>query len=873
MPSQGGQHGQRGQRGGRGHHGRRGRRGAPRWGHYRGRNDFYVGRVSLPPVEIQHFLPRKPDPNQRRCDLTSWKSPIDFFIPSVYRNPVLDAFSSEEGSDTCTTWRGLSSVGAEELFIWTNLYQTVLKQRIEFGDYSVDLSSIVGEMVERYEERPPAGFNWFMSAPNIYQRVEKFLSISTETPSLQVEEYEAPVVGKEYTLAPRVLSITDNPSDGFAREMIFSTSVDWMSFDASCNAFVGIVPSAPPRHIVVKAKVIEYLDEHVRLEHVVRARVKLRSRAGISANNYLAELFNVPVFNGKIVRNDAKPKKQVSFAEDLETDSLHSSPDHLRTFFNELAALTCDPTYDDSSEEPAFGTAPPCDAISSGDDTIAGPAVFLGRKALGGDSEDSTIRENSQDTAVSPGSDLKRHRLASVNSSGQLYSRFRHPHFESADAPCEDTKLRPDSGLDRMKSQNRGLDTRHRCARDSSCGGGGHKANRTGNKPRSILDDFDGNLHLEVALGLSDPKCDSGFHPPRAHRPTSLGFWNSFGSLSKCSDMDRPTQACESTAGSETGSQRSTLKVSSSQTVSNIEGMEGPWKNSYRWNWRGWEREIGVMKRSHTNKSGSDVSRESSGSSVPSSCLETGFGTRPHMREVLENHYRSDHEKDREAASAREFNLGGDILSPTSSSANTDTRSRKSSEESWIIEGNRTVFKEASNSANTSATLYDTVRYQFYNDYKMRTRQMSSPRHSKSSSGGVGLTSLFSNDSCHQEQAGKGPDVVKNIAFPPKSEDATPTAVGPDTLKGTPSHADLTPLDDEPDVGIIAAAVKDSLAVEIQGKDRREKAEIRKGILHHQVMELQRSERRRQFGSSNYDDVFLSSDGGSTDDKSSTGLK
>jgi hypothetical protein len=55
------------------------------------------------------------------------------------------------------------------------------------------------------------------------------------------------------------------------------------------------------------------------------------------------------------------------------------------------------------------------------------------------------------------------------------------------------------------------------------------------------------------------------------------------------------------------------------------------------------------------------------------------------------------------------------------------------------------------------------------------------------------------------------------------------------------------------------------LEAEIYDQDGREKAEIRKGILLHEVMELQRSERLRRFGSSNYDDIFWSSEGGSAD--------
>jgi hypothetical protein len=166
-----------------------------------------------------------------------------------------------------------------------------------------------------------------------------------ETPSLQIEELELPVVGQEYTLAPRGLITWDSLSDGFGRETVFSTSEDWLYFNASSDFFSGIVPFAPPRNIIVRAKIIEYLDERVRLEHVVRARVKLRARAGISTLSQVTELFTDPVVDRKIVDENPKSRKQVSFADEHETDSLHSSPDHLRSFFNELAALTCNPTH------------------------------------------------------------------------------------------------------------------------------------------------------------------------------------------------------------------------------------------------------------------------------------------------------------------------------------------------------------------------------------------------------------------------------------------------------------------------------------------------------------------------------------------------
>ena len=95
----------------------------------------------------------------------------------------------------------------------------------------------------------------------------------------QIEELEVPVEGQEYSLALRVLSRFERPSDGFARKTIFSTSVDLLAFDESCNVFSGILPFACPREIVLKATIIGHLDERVRLEHVIRSMLLLRIRA------------------------------------------------------------------------------------------------------------------------------------------------------------------------------------------------------------------------------------------------------------------------------------------------------------------------------------------------------------------------------------------------------------------------------------------------------------------------------------------------------------------------------------------------------------------------------------------------------------------
>jgi hypothetical protein len=151
---------------------------------------------------------------------------------------------------------------------------------------------------------------------------------------------------------------------------------------------------------------------------------------------------------------------------------------------------------------------------------------------------------------------------------------------------------------------------------------------------------------------------------------------------------------------------------------------------------------------------------------------------------------------------------------------------------------------------------------------------MSSARHLKSSSARAGLSSLFSSYSDHRELTGGSYDSAEVAELLSESENDDVIESGFQMYDGPASDASLSSGDeDEPDIGSITAAVKDSLAVEIQGQDGRERVEIRKGILHHQVMELQRSERQRQFGDSNYDGIFWSSEGGSLDDRLDNGIE
>ena len=225
------------------------------------------------------------------------------------------------------------------------------------------------------------------------------------------------------------------------------------------------------------------------------------------------------------------------------------------------------------------------------------------------------------------------------------------------------------------------------CARDNRCPGQ-HKADRTCKKPLSFSDNGDGDLDLEVALGL--PK-------------------------------DCPIQADESIAESGEDSQHGGSRISQrdpsesnvSETFFHKEGSEGLWKELYQSNWKSWELEICLIQGPYTGKSVSDLSRESLGAFAHPINPETCGEIKSQGQKVVRSLFREGIETDRDALKDRNTKIGQDLLSLKWSSATTQSRSRKSSEESWTIEDYHNILHEASNSVNKSPTLYDTVRNQF----------------------------------------------------------------------------------------------------------------------------------------------------------------
>jgi hypothetical protein len=849
-----------------------------RRGQCRGPNDFYVGRVSLPTPNLESILPWNLALEQCKQVLTSPKSSMDFFIPSVVQNSAIDSSGFEHQSETCTTWRCLSSVGAEELFIWTKIYRTVLAQRPN----RADLPTIAVEMVKRYEQGPPAGLDWFLSAPNIHLRVERFLSISMQTPSLQIEELEMPVVGLEYTLAPQLLNIPDDPSGDFAREIVLSTSADWLIFDASCHVFSGIVPSAPPRKILVKAKVIEYLDERVRIEHVIRASVNLKARSEVCAEEYFTEIFTKPTIDRETINENSKPRKQVSFADEHESDSLSSSPDRLRSFFNDLAALTRDPNHHERFQEPAMRERSHVGRKTLSNEPVATPGARLEANAAVEIFEKNTVSDTSHGTSARIANSPSHRHLASANSPGQLYLHLRQARAEQGELVYEETACPLDSGTSPNASRVDDHDARHSCAGDSSCGGN-PKTNRTWNKPISFLDDVDTSLNLEVALGLS-----SAAHVDdemlEDDCPTPLAFRNRFDSLSKRSNMDRPTQVCESIPGSEAesdqdlglpehaafGSKFCTTRANKQECFGGAQDLRN---DLYQWNWKGWEREIGIIKRRRNKNCKPELFKQNLKDDLPSTVDESGIEQQVAECKGHSKIYHSTKNGEAELE-GRSHTLPLQLPSPTLSYVTTSRSGMNSSNASWSTGNEIIVLDKATNSVNNSATLYDSVRSQFYKDYYMR--QMSSPRTSKPASARTALSSAFSRSSEHQmltenrrdhiekEDLGDSPSGVGNEDKSTSSFRNHDRPMSPNSLESVDEP--------KPDIGSIAAAVKKSLEADVQGQDGREEAEIRKGILHHQFMDLRKQEQRRDFGSSNYDDIFWGSDGVSVDDRLDSGM-
>jgi hypothetical protein len=802
--------------------------------------------------------------DQDWCYLTFPKSPLDFYLPKVVHTSPTGLFDRRGQSETFTTWRGLSSEGAEELFTWTNIYHAVIEQHTE----CVSLVSIVDEMVKQYERRPPMGLNWFLSAPNIYQRIERFLSISMATPGLRTEELEAPVVGQAYTLAPTLVGFSDNLSDDLAREVVFSTSEGWLVFDESCNVLSGIVPIAPPRTITVKAKIIEYLDERVRLEHVVRTRVDLKVRAAICAEKYLTKIFNDPPSDRKIVNENAKFRKQVSFADEHETASLHSSPDHLRSFFNELSAMTFDPTHE-STKGHTLRAQPLHNATLQAPGSVASLSAIPEVKAAMEICKENGLGSPSQDPTLTVTASPRLRRFESADYLGQLLSDLGQVRSGQTALVGEQAILRPANGNDFPSVRVADSNTRHNCTRDASCAG--HHKNGSPQDKSFSLYDADTNLDFELALGLSNPGHEALNDVSEPYRSTPLVFENRFDSLSRFSNMDRPTRACDSLPVSEVESQPDHCEVPDHQVFEHTDKSEGLRKFENvlngldQWNWKGWEREIGVGRRSCNKISIPGPSRGNS--KAVHSEIEGGLGRQLADRGVPQNDFSDDTKNDGVTLRDQSLNLHECLTFPTLSATTIIKGSRNSSEGSWSMADQVPIFVKAKNSIDRSATLYDTVRNQFYKDHK--TRQTSSPRRCKSSSGRGTLSSVFPSISDQRDLTRIDRDDAeeKIPACSPRARNTDGAGSGflvDETPTSPPSLA--TSEERKPDIASIAAAVKKSLAAEVLDEDGREKVEIRKGILHHQVMDLGRIEQRRNLGSSNYDDIFWSSDGMSADD-------
>lgn len=804
---------------------------------------------------------------------------MDFFIPRIVHGLAAIVPGSGEQSETCTAWRGLSSQGADELFAWTSTFDFVLKHRDERSPYSVSLFSIVAEMVERFEQRPPCGLNWFSSAPNIYARVERFLSMSMDKPSLEVQELEVPVVGQEYTLALRVVTSSEDLTGGFAKETIFTTSVNWLFFDPSCQIFSGVVPVAPPSNIIVKAKVIEYLDERVRLEHVIRARMNLRAHAGISAENHSAATFTDPTTHRQVFKENDLPRKHVSFVDEHETNSLHSSPDHLRSFFNDLSALTCGQTTEKSPRELTLARQSQFIASYLNDGYIVIPDGFPEANAEVEVSEKSGTINTSQSISASVADSSGPRRLPIDNSPVQLYHHLQQPCDEQGESLYERVGPVPKKGNYSFTCQTKGLRVGQDRARNSSSGG----HDRTGRIREKALSfyDSDMNLDFEVALGLSQPGDELGTYLPQPGPAVPLVFENRLDSLPKCSNMDRPTRACESIVDSEADSKYDDCDLLEHRAFGSIPPTIYPvkheplgslgdlWNDLCQWNWKGWEQEIGI-RQCHSKSSKPGVSIEISEDEVPSMYDEGRPGARVAELERSEKIWGKDGKNERAVLGGQSHQKS---ISQTMSCTPRSRCNRNSSEASWSDADEATVLGKATNSVDRPSTLYDTVRSQFRKDHHIR--QMFSSRHSKLFSARAALSGMFSSNPDHPElnynSSSSGQEDL--LVFPSETRTENATKSGFQINGHPPNPASLNSADEgEPYIGSIAAAVKRSLAAEVEDQDGREKAEIRKGILHHQVMELSRKERRRDFGSSNYDDIFWSSDGANGDDKLDVGM-
>ncbi len=499
-------------------------------------------------------------------------------------------------------------------------------------------------------------------------------------------------------------------------------------------------------------------------------------------------------------------------------------------------------------------------------------------------SEESSPSFQSQDASAEATVSPQPERPASASSS--VSSNVHHRCSEQGESGRQRVTSSSARGVFSAKSRTTG---RHLRSRDPSYAI--YPTNSKKLEKSFSLYDTDTDTDLDIALGISCPGDGELNEGPEPASSKPLVFRNRFDSLSKCSNMDLPTQACNLITDIQSVSEpedqqimddmafESTLSTMGAQNSEGIKQLENvrqleDFPNSlYQWKWKGWETEIGITRYPKNKSSVPAPYRDDSASASAIILAEGGLGEGETKRIAPEESY-EETIKNEGAVLRHESLMGhGGLLSPTLTSTTTDRASKHSSKASWSMEDDACVLTNATNSVDKKATLYETVRYQFYKDH--RIRQMSSVKNSKSSTTRGTLSSVFSSSSEHPEIThAKQHHMGDKLACyqSEKAREEEPSFSSP-VDEPHVSSSNLVSVDQrEPDIGSIAAAVKNSFAVEVQGQDAREKAEIRKGILHHQVMDLQVIERRRDFSSSNYDDIFWSSDGASVDDSLDKGI-
>ena len=243
--------------------------------------------------------------------LISPMCPMDFFVPRLSQsNPAPSVFDDGPRSDITTFWRGLSVDDAHELFFWVRQYERVT-QDWEETTAPVSLLQVASEILNQVQYMPDQHFGWFLKSPSPGQMLERFLELSTDEPSLQVSYADHLVVGREFTLTPHLATLPPESAR-------LSTSVDWLTFDASTDSLHGVVPNlnTPYITITIEVKIVHILEGSRKIEHVIRTKLDLP------------------------VTVNEKPVKRVSFADISEAGSNDSSPAILRPFFNGLSAMT-----------------------------------------------------------------------------------------------------------------------------------------------------------------------------------------------------------------------------------------------------------------------------------------------------------------------------------------------------------------------------------------------------------------------------------------------------------------------------------------------------------------------------------------------------